>query len=42
MQTAWACLAPPYFVLVLCFKLAAVVAQFLACAVSAGSWTPAG
>ena len=39
---AWSCLAPPPFVLVLCLTLAAVVAQFLDCAVSAGSWSPAG
>ena len=38
---AWSCLAPS-FVLVLCLTLAAVVAQFLDCAVSAGSWSPTG
>ena len=38
---AWSCLAPS-FVLVLCLTLAAVVAQVLDCAVSAGSWSPTG
>ena len=41
MCPAWFCLAPS-FVLVRCLTLAAVVAQVLDCAVSAGSWSPTG